>query len=50
MRRRAGIKRELASRVNQRVSRWFGHVKRAQIRRRWSMSYFFIIIVGRTSE
>ena len=26
--RRAGIKRELASRANQRVLRWFGHVER----------------------
>ena len=28
MRRRAGIERELASRADQRVFRWFGHVKR----------------------
>ena len=28
MRRRAGIGRELASRVDQRVWRWFGHVER----------------------
>ena len=28
MRRRAGIGRELASRVGQRVLRWFGHVER----------------------
>ena len=28
MRRRAGIVRELASRVDQRVLRWFGHVER----------------------
>ena len=28
MRRRAGIKRELASRADQRVLRWFGHVER----------------------
>ena len=28
MRRRAGIERELASRADQRVSRWFGHVER----------------------
>ena len=28
MRRRAGIERELASRTDQRVLRWFGHVKR----------------------
>ena len=27
-RRRAGIERELASRVDQRVLRWFGHVER----------------------
>ena len=27
-RRRAGIERELASRANQRVLRWFGHVER----------------------
>ena len=27
-RRRAGIERELASRVGQRVLRWFGHVER----------------------
>ena len=26
--RRAGIERELASRANQRVLRWFGHVER----------------------
>ena len=25
---RAGMKRELASRADQRVSRWFGHVER----------------------
>ena len=28
VRRRAGIERELASRVDQRVLRWFGHVER----------------------
>ena len=28
VRRRAGIKRELASRADQRVLRWFGHVER----------------------
>ena len=28
MRRRAGIERELASRADQKVLRWFGHVKR----------------------
>ena len=28
LRRRAGIKRELASRADQRVLRWFGHVER----------------------
>ena len=28
MRRRAGTERELASRVDQRVLRWFGHVER----------------------
>ena len=28
MYRRAGIERELASRANQRVLRWFGHVER----------------------
>ena len=28
VRRRAGIERELASRADQRVFRWFGHVKR----------------------
>ena len=28
VRRRAGIKRELASRADQRVVRWFGHVER----------------------
>ena len=28
VRRRAGIDRELASRVGQRVLRWFGHVER----------------------
>ena len=28
MRRRAGIEKELASRVDQRVLRWFGHVER----------------------
>ena len=28
MRRRAGIERELASRADQRVFRWFGHVER----------------------
>ena len=28
MHRRAGIEQELASRADQRVSRWFGHVER----------------------
>ena len=28
VRRRAGIERELASRADQRVLRWFGHMKR----------------------
>ena len=28
MRRRAGIEKELASRADQRVLRWFGHVQR----------------------
>ena len=28
MRRKAGIERELASRTDQRVLRWFGHVER----------------------
>ena len=28
--RRAGIERELASRADQRVSRWFGHVERME--------------------
>ena len=28
MRRRAGIERELASRADQKVLRWFGHVER----------------------
>ena len=28
MKRRAGIERELASRADQRVLRWFGHVER----------------------
>ena len=28
VRRRAGIERELASRADQRVLRWFGHVER----------------------
>ena len=28
MRRRAGIERELASRADKRVLRWFGHVER----------------------
>ena len=28
MRRRAGIERELASRADQRVLRWFGHLER----------------------
>ena len=28
VRRRAGIERELASRADERVLRWFGHVKR----------------------
>ena len=28
MRRRAGIERDLASRADQRVLRWFGHVER----------------------
>ena len=28
MRKRAGIQRELASRVHQKVLRWFGHVER----------------------
>ena len=28
VRKRAGIERELGSRADQRVSRWFGHVER----------------------
>ena len=28
VRRKAGIERELASRADQRVRRWFGHVER----------------------
>ena len=28
MSRRAGIERELASRADQKILRWFGHVKR----------------------
>ena len=31
VRRRAGIERELASRADQRVLRWFGHVERMSI-------------------
>ena len=34
MRRRAGIERELTSRADQRVLRWFGHVKRMDDYRR----------------
>ena len=30
LRRRAGIERELASRADQRVLRWFGHVERME--------------------
>ena len=30
VRGRAGIERELASRTDQRVSRWFGHVRRME--------------------
>ena len=41
MRRRAGIERELASRAEQRVLRWFGHVEimdKYRIHRRVSMA------------
>ena len=31
LRRRAGIERELASRADQRVLRWFGHVERMYV-------------------
>ena len=31
MSRRAGIERELASRADQRVLRWFGHVERMDV-------------------
>ena len=34
VRRRAGIERELASRADQRVLRWFGHVERMDEYRR----------------
>ena len=34
VRRRAGIERELASRADQRVLRWFGHVERMDEKRR----------------
>ena len=30
VRRRAGIERELASRADQRILRWFGHVERME--------------------
>ena len=30
VRRRAGIEKELASRANQRILRWFGHVERME--------------------
>ena len=33
VRRRAGIGRELVSRVDRRVSRWFGHVERMDEKR-----------------
>ena len=33
MSRRAGIERELASRVEQRVLRWFRHVERMNVQR-----------------
>ena len=33
VRMRAGIERELASRVDQRVLRWFGHAKRMDVQR-----------------
>ena len=33
MRRRAGIEREFASRADQRVLRWFGHVERMDVYR-----------------
>ena len=35
VRRRAGIRRELASRADQRVLRWFGHVERMDERVRY---------------
>ena len=34
VRRRAGVERELASRADQRVLRWFGHVERMDQYRR----------------
>ena len=37
VRRRAGIGRELASRADQRVLRWFGHVERMEVK--WKGGY-----------
>ena len=45
VRRRAGIKRELASRADQRVLRWFGHVGRMDAYRMARM-----VLVAEVSE
>ena len=50
VRRRAGIERELASRADQRVLRWFGHVERMdenRIARRVLMAKVLIMVLCR---
>ena len=47
MRRRAGIERESASRADQRVLRWFGHVERMDEYRMSRMVLMAEVSVGR---
>ena len=50
VRRRAGIERELASRADQRVFRWFGHVKRMDKYRMARMMLMAEVSGGRVRE
>ena len=47
VRRRAGIEKELASRVDQRVLRWFGHLKRMDEYRMTRMVLMAVVSRGR---
>ena len=49
VRRRAGIERELASRADQRVLRWFGHVERMN-EYRMARRVLMVEVSGRETE